>query len=112
MADINIAPNARPAIKVNLVGKPLMVKPPKSAIAIEMARSAKEIEALQASENVEDSLKILDVLFDWLSMVLDKKDVTAIKARLKDPNDGLDINHLTTLLSAVTTYAVKANPTS
>lgn len=111
MADINIGSAPRPTLTVNLVGKPLKVKPPKSALAIEMAQSAGQFKETK-SQDPSEALKVMDTLYEWLGMLMPKKDVDAIKRRLRDPEDSLDIDHLVALLEKVTEYSVKANPTS
>lgn len=113
MADINIAPTPRKPLTVNLLGKPYKVMPLKSALAIEMAKNTKELQKSKAdTKSLDNTLKLVDIVYEWLGMVMEKKDVIAIKARLKDPKDGLDIDHLVTLLNAVTEASVAANPTT
>lgn len=113
MADINIAPTPRKPIMVNLLGKPYKVMPLKAALAIEMARNSADLQKVKKdTKSLVETLKLVDLVYDWLSMVMEKKDVDAIKNRLKDPKDGLDIDHLVTLLNMVTEVSVNANPTT
>lgn len=100
---IDITSEKRQGIPVNLVGVKYAARPPKSMIALRLAQDAQK-----AGNDPEASIKALT---KWLGMTFGKKDTSSILARLEDPDDDLDINHIAELMEKVT-EAVSGNPTT
>lgn len=106
MTDLTIGGDkARKPITVTLVGEEYRVLPPKSTIALAMA---KKVQGLKA----EDIDPMLEVLRDWLALAVGSKDRDAIMKRTEDPEDALDIMHVMELLRKVTEYTTGGNPTT
>lgn len=103
MTKISIGADARETIDVNLVGVEYKIIPPKSALALKVAEEAKKAG--------DDPSKALSALELWVAMATNKKTATAMMERLQDPEDLLDVQHLSELISAVTEQ-VAGNPTS
>lgn len=104
MTDIKIVSTRKP-LTVELVGTNYSMTPPKAALAIEMAA---DIDATKKKKPNE----VMDTLYEWLAMCMSAEDLEAIKLRLKDPNDDLDIPQVTELLSAVMERITNNPPTS
>lgn len=116
MRNIEISAPERESISVDLVGKRYVMRPPKAALSIAIARRAKEVAALTTGDGtgedvLENVTKMLDVFDDWLERAFAKKDVKAIRARMEDPEDDLDFPQLITLIEKVVEYTT-GNPTS
>lgn len=113
MADINVAPAPRQTLQVNLVGKMIHVKTPKASIAIEMARDSSKFNNRGKKKMTDaETLALIDTLYDWLKMIVSPKDFEVIKKRLRDPEDGLDIPHITEMISKVSEFAGQNPSTS
>lgn len=104
MADIEIVSTRKP-LAVSLVGVDYSITPPKAALAIEMAKDIKGAKNKKPEE-------VMDTLYEWLGMVMDEEGVEAIKKRLRDRNDDLDIPHITELLTQVMERVTDNPPTS
>jgi hypothetical protein len=102
--DIKIVSTRKP-LNVSLVGVDYNITPPKAALAIEMARDIKGAKTKKPEE-------VMDTLYEWLSMCMDEEGVAAIRARLMNPTDDLDIPHITELLTAVMERITENPPTS
>jgi len=102
--DIKIVSTRKP-LNVELVGVDYVITPPKAALAIEMAKDIRGAKSKKPDE-------VMDTLYEWLSMCMDEKELASIKARLKDPKDDLDIQHVTELLTAVMERITNNPPTS
>jgi hypothetical protein len=100
---ISIAAAERTPILVDLVGTRYQVTPPKSAIALRLAVTAKT--------SGDDPQAMLDVLDMWLVAAMGKSTAKKIRARMDDPADALDFEHLMKLVEAVTSAAA-GNPTT
>lgn len=92
MADINVKPTPATTLTVELLGIEYKVTPPKSAIALKIARMAADKET--------DVLTILDLLNNWIDLAFGKQ-AAKVKKRLDSDNDPLDYPHLIALLKAV-----------
>lgn len=103
MAKINITAEEREVIDVTLVGVDYAIIPPKSALALKVAKQAKKAG--------DDPDQAFDALRMWLEMSAGKESADSIMGRLEDTDDLLDVSHISQLISAVT-EAVAENPTS
>lgn len=93
----------RGTITVKLVGVEYQMTPPKSALALKLATKAKSIG--------EDPEKMMDLLSDWMDQGFTKPVAKKIMARMDDPEDEFDFQHIMELMKAVIERA-SANPTS
>lgn len=108
MADITISSTRKP-ITVDLVGVEYRVVPPKAVLAIEMSNKMKRADISATME--ENPETAIDLVFEWLDYCMFKKDITAIRKRLHDNDDDLDLPHLTELLTQVTEMS-SGNPST
>lgn len=90
---ITIEAAPREAIPVMLVGVAYEINPPKAALALKLAVTAKTAG--------NDDTAMMDALFEWVDIAFGKRASTAIKKRLDDPADDLDLPHITALMEAV-----------
>lgn len=104
--EITISAEPRRAIKLTLVGKEYSLKAPKGSSAIVIAKQMAGI------KETDDPEKILRGLKDWLTLAVGRTESTAIMKRLDDPEDDLDLVHLTELMKQVTERTVPGNPTT
>lgn len=103
MADeMKVESTPRKGIPVNLVGVDYTVRKPKAALGLRLAVAGKK-----ADEDPENMMKAMDTL---VLMVFGKKDAKAVDARLSDPEDDLDFEHLVELVQAL--GATGENPTT
>ncbi len=102
--DIKIVSTRKP-LNVSLVGVDYTITPPKAALAIEMAKDISKAKNKKPEE-------VMDTLYEWLGMCMDDEGVAAIRKRLMDPKDDLDIPHVTELLGAVMERITDNPPTS
>lgn len=102
--DIKIVSTRKP-LNVELVGVNYLITPPKAALAIEMAKDIRGAKSKKPDE-------VMDTLYEWLSMCMTPDEVDALRVRLKDPKDDLDIQHVTELLTAVMERITSNPPTS
>lgn len=100
---IEIAASGRKHIAVDLVGKTYQVKPPKSALAMRVAMSAKQAD--------DDPMVMVEGLERWTKAAFGEKTSEAVWARMDDPDDDLDIPHLMQLMEALMEIT-SGNPTS
>lgn len=103
MANINIQADPRKPIDIVLIGKPYRIKPPKTAAAIKLAELAEGMDE-------RDFQSYMDAVFSWINAAFGKK-TPGIRKRLDDPDDDLDISHLTELMKQVTELTT-GNPTT
>lgn len=101
--NITISANPREKITVSLVGKNYMIKPPKGSMALQMARRAMAAD--------DDPEKTWEAIAQWITMAFGKKEGDAVTKRLNDPEDDLDIIHISELISKVAELAT-GNPTT
>lgn len=101
--DIVISAEPVKRLTVNLVGVSYSVRPPKGAMAIVLATKMQKAE--------KDPAVLLDGLGDWLKIAVGKDEAKAIRARLEDPEDALDFEHIMTLLQKLS-EASTGNPTT
>ena len=82
-----------PTYKVSLVGELYKVRPIKSSLGMTLqARSQRA---------GEDGKKVSAVIMSIIDMMFSKKDAKEVRARLKDPFDELDVDHITSLMMAL-----------
>lgn len=103
MIMINIVADPREPITVNLVGTEYVVKPPKAALAMKLAVTAKSAE--------EDPSAMMAAVNQWISIAFGKVGAKAIQKRLEDMDDDLDFPHIMQLMEAMIERAT-GNPTS
>ena len=101
---ISISATPRTKISLDLVGHKYVVTPPKSAVAMQMARTIQEDGGTGADIAWRE-------LMGWVSQAFNNRDAAAIEKRLRDPKDDLDIEHIMQLVQAVT-EAASGNPTT
>lgn len=100
---IKIEATPKAVLDVELVGVHYSVTPPKAALALRLAVAAK-----QSGE--DDPGSVVDTLNAWLLMAMGEEQEKAIQARIEDPKDALDIDHLMMLMEAVIEES-SGNPT-
>lgn len=96
--------DAVPAVNVTvgLVGQEYIIPVPKTTLGLIVA------ERMQAAK--DDPTKLMDELKSWVMSTFGPKQGKKVWDRLFDPNDQLDINHISDLLTKLT--EVGANPTT
>lgn len=93
-------------IDVTLVGQHYDLIPPKTAMALRLAVEIKQVKD-------EDPVVMMGLLDRWLDFAFGgKKKADAVRKRLEDPNDRLDVVHLVTLMEKVIEVQMPENPTS
>ena len=90
---IEITAEPQNQIQVKLVGVDYLVTPPKAALAIKMAT--------QARNAARDPEKGLEAMWEWLRIAFGDEESQHVQARLDDPSDLLDIEHVAKLMEAV-----------
>jgi hypothetical protein len=90
---------------VRLIGVEYILNPPKAAFGVALAERA------AAMDRDKDGMLMWAEIWQWVERAAGKKQSRAIKARLDDPDDNLDIKHVTELMKRVMAEASK-NPTS
>lgn len=103
MNKIVIAADPREALDIELVGVEYKIKPPKAATSMALMSSI-------GGDVKNDPEKALEVIEKWVKVTFGSKTGPKVLARLKDPEDDLDINHLGDLMTKVT-EVVTGNPT-
>lgn len=102
--DIEILADPRAKISVNLVGVRYEVEPPKTALAIQLAR--------QASTAQDDPAGLFTLIDTWMDSAFGKPMAKKVRARMQDPTDALDFPHVMRLMEALVQRAANGNPTS
>jgi hypothetical protein len=90
-------------IGITLVGVKYTITPPKAALAMKLATSAGDLK--------DDAGAIIGVLTSWVMAAFGKTEGAKVLKRLDDPDDRLDITHLTSLMEKVIEQQT-GNPTS
>jgi hypothetical protein len=90
-------------IGVTLVGEKYTITPPKAALAMKWATEAGELE--------NDPGAVMAVLSQWIMAAFGKTNGRKVIARLNDPDDQLDIVHVSKLMEAAIEQQT-GNPTS
>lgn len=91
---IRIEAEPRKRIPVDLVGKRYEIVPPKASFALKFAVNA------QLATQAQDSEKVARVIDEWIEAAFGAE-ADAVKARLNDPADALDTNHIGMLMRAI-----------
>lgn len=99
---IDIQDESEP-ISVALVGKTYVAHMPKSMLAI---RLGERISGL----DTEDVDAIIDSLSEFMRLIFDAADASAILDRLTEPDDRLDIPHLLRLVDRMTEVVANRPP--
>lgn len=100
--DIKIEAEPVKELRLSLVGQSYTVRPPKGSLAIVLAK--------KMSKN-KDVDGMMNAIQDWLKLAMPKQDVKKVMDRLEDPEDALDIGHITSLIEKLT-ERVTGNPTT
>lgn len=103
MADLTISADAQKPITVDLVGVEYELRPPKASLGVAIALRARAAEG-----EPEEQLAVFN---RWLAAAFGKKSAAAIEKRLADPDDLLDLPHISQLMEKVTEVA-SGNPTT
>lgn len=103
--NIEIEAKPREGLPVKLVGQSYTVRPPKASFAIRLAKQAKSLKQ-------DDPDAAMSVLENWLKQAFAAEDYEAVLARMDDPDDELDIEHIAALMEAVTERQMGGNPTT
>lgn len=103
MADITIPLNPRKPLTVQLGDEMFDVKPPKATFGIVLAQRAKVAG--------DDPGLVFAEMMNWMSAAFGKKVAKDLEKRLMDPEDLLDLTHVTDLMTQVTEKAT-GNPTT
>lgn len=103
MTQIVIEASPRKTYEVSLVGVDYTLTPPKSALALRMAN--------QARSGADGASEVVDSIYSWVRSAFGADQYDGIVARLEDPDDLLDIEHLTQLMQKVM-EAMTDTPTS
>jgi hypothetical protein len=112
--NVEITVKATPTedIRISLVGQMYTIHPPKSALGLALSRSAKSMTSAETREEQIDAAgQISDALDDWIMAAFGVGLAPKIQARLADPKDLLDIDHINQLMAALTARAT-GNPTT
>ena len=102
---IVITAEEREVIEVDLVGVHYQVTPPKASLALKIA-----VQAKQADEN--DPEQALVPITSWLGQAMGEEQAAAIRARLDDPDDLLDLSHVMKLMEKIIEVGSGNPPTS
>lgn len=101
-----------PDFDARIVGVTYPVYVPKSTASIALARQFKTGKNGKIKEG--DRAETIDAIMEWVNQAFEESDSDKIQARLKDPRDKLDIEHLTEFMQKVTEYQTEdtENPTT
>lgn len=91
------------ALPVELVGIVYEVTPPKSSLAMKLA--------VRAKTSGDDPSLMVDTLYEWVDSAFGDE-APAVRARLEDPKDLLDIIHISKLMEVIVKETTGGNPTS
>ena len=100
--DIEIEAEPIKELRLKLVGEVYQVKPPKGSLAIVLAKK------MSKNKDVDGMMKAIE---DWLRLAMSKSDTKRVMERLEDPEDALDLSHVTSLIEKLT-ERVTGNPTT
>lgn len=92
-------------IPVTLVGKDYVLTPPKAGVAMRIAGQAKRLLD-------DDPMQMITLVDEWAEKAFGKAEFKKVKARLEDPKDALDVQHIMSLMQAVIERQAGENPTS
>ena len=98
---IVIEAEPRTAIPVQLVDAEYLVTPPKSTIALALAKRVKDAD--------NDPGVVREELDSWVLAAFGKKQAAKIQTRLEDADDDLDLQHVMELMQKVA-EAATADP--
>lgn len=108
MADLTITAEPRKTLTVDLVGVTYTIRAPKGATALALAKRFGQKSKGKGSSQIDDTLTALR---DWSRSAFGVKTSDEVFARLDDPEDDLDISHLSDLMAKVT-EATTGDPTT
>lgn len=105
MDEIVIEAEAKPStIGIALVGKTYQGRPPKTVAMINLSQAVTKKKSQPA--------EMVGFLHKFLEMTFGKKDANAIMKRLEDPQDTLEIGHISQLMEALISRSAGENPTT
>lgn len=111
MADITISAEPRKTFTVDLVGKTYTIRAPKGSAAIALASRANMTSKRGKGGDAAEIEGMLSMLRDWSRAAFGVKVAEEVLARLDDPEDDLDFQHLSDLMAKVS-EASTGNPTT
>ena len=100
-ADMVVTASERRSFLVDLVGRRYTLTPPKAALAMKAA--------IRAKTAGDDPTLLMESIMEWVRSALGDDGAADVTARLDDPADRLDIEHLTALMGKVQ-EATTGNP--
>jgi len=83
-------------IPVKLVGEMYGIRPLKSAYMMSVANKAKHLQDKEGSEAADALMKMIH---KWVDAAFEKDDAKAVKKRLEDPTDPIDIQHIVKMVN-------------
>jgi hypothetical protein len=100
----SITIDAEPKKKVNikLIGQNYSVNMPKASLAIRITQQAR---------SADQGEKAFESLNTWMDAAFGARQVAAVRKRLDDPDDDLDLDHIMQLMNALL-EAGSGNPTT
>lgn len=103
MTQIVVVAEPRKTHNVSLVGVDYTLTAPKSILALQMATRARA--------GADAPTEVIESILEWVRSAFGANQTKAIRKRLDDPDDLLDIDHITTLMQKVM-EATTATPTT
>lgn len=102
--------NAKPKEPINLklVGKEYRVFPPKTIQSLLLAQAGR---GSKKDGSDSDPMKMYDEVKKWITMAFGRKEAPKVIARMEDPNDELDLDHIMELMEKLMEQST-GNPTS
>lgn len=103
MVNLNIVAKPQKWFPVELVGVPYEAKAPKKALALMLMMKVRNAE--------NDPTQMVEIIDQLVNRMFGAEVAPAVKARLEDEDDDLDIDHLMKLMEALIS-AVAEDPTT
>lgn len=94
---LEITAQKRATQNVKLVGKMYTVQVPKTASAIDLVQRSKSLKKMN-EKSIGEASATMNSMID---MMFSEKDAEAVRKRLKDHRDLLDLDHISELLKAL-----------
>lgn len=100
---LEITASAPEPVRVKLVGTFYDVTPPKTALSLNMVGKSEELK--------KNPKQVVATLNSWIDSAFNEKDAKAIRKRLNDGRDLLDIDHISELVKLLMEHKSE-NPTT
>ena len=95
---------------VRLVGEMYNIRPLKSSYMMSIASKSKHLQDKDGSEAADALMKMIN---KWVDAAFEKDDAKAVKKRLDDPTDPIDIQHIVQMINMLAEHlAGGARPTT